>query len=48
MYLTEKQVSELLQISLSTLRKWRVLGKGPKYIKIGRLVRYPEKQFKEE
>jgi hypothetical protein len=45
---TEEQVSEMLQVSLSQLRKWRMKrnrGKqpGPPFKKIGRLVRYPEK-----
>jgi len=44
---TEEQVSEILQVSLSQLRKWRMkrnLEKqlGPPFKKIGRLVRYPE------
>jgi len=44
---TEEQVAEMLQVSLSQLRKWRVKkngGKqlGPPFRKIGRLVRYPE------
>ena len=45
---TEEQVSEMLQVSLSQLRKWRMKrnrGKqpGPPFKKIGRLVRYPER-----
>ena len=39
-YLTEKQVSEITQIALSTLRNDRFLGQGIPYIKIGRSVRY--------
>lgn len=44
---TEQQVSELLQLSRSQLRKWRMgwsRGKreGPPFKRIGRLVRYPE------
>lgn len=44
---TEDQVAEMLQVSLSKLRKWRMRsngkeGKGPPFKKIGRLVRYPE------
>lgn len=44
---TEEQVAELLQVSLSKLRKWRMKGNrtdknGPPFKKIGRLVRYPE------
>ena len=38
--LTEKQVSALLGISLSSLQKWRHFRKGPSYLKIGHLVRY--------
>jgi hypothetical protein len=45
---TEAQVSEMLQVSLSHLRKWRMKqnsGKpqGPPFKKVGRLVRYPER-----
>jgi transposase-like protein len=44
---TEEQVANMLQVSLSQLRKWRIkkyVGRrgGPPYRKIGRLVRYPE------
>jgi hypothetical protein len=44
---TEEQVSEMLQVSLSQLRKWRMTRnrakqQGPPFKKIGRLVRYPE------
>lgn len=39
-FLTEKQVANMLQVSVSMLRKWRGLDEGPKYRKIGRLVRY--------
>lgn len=43
---TEQQVADMLQISVSKLRKWRMKlnGRqpGPPFRKIGRLVRYPE------
>jgi hypothetical protein len=44
---TEEEVSEMLQVSLSQLRKWRMKNnqskdQGPPFKKIGRLVRYPE------
>jgi len=39
-YLTEKQVSKLTGIALSTLRNSRSKGKGIAYIKTGRSVRY--------
>ena len=34
------QVAELLRLPVRTLDQWRYLGKGPKYIKVGRHVRY--------
>lgn len=44
---TEEEVSQMLQVSLSQLRKWRMKEnrgseQGPPFKKIGRLVRYPE------
>ena len=38
--LTEVQVSEMLQVSLACLRRWRLRGEGPQYLKVGPLVRY--------
>ena len=38
--LTEEQVADQLSITTNTLRKWRWLGKGPAFIKIGAAVRY--------
>lgn len=37
---TETQVSEILQVNLACLRRWRLRGEGPRYIKVGPLVRY--------
>lgn len=39
---TEKEVAQQLHLSIETLRKWRVLGKGPAYCKVGSLVRYSQ------
>ena len=44
---TEQQVSEILQLSRSQLRKWRMgwsrgRREGPPFKKIGRVIRYPE------
>jgi len=39
-FLTTQQASEYLGLAVSTLNKWRVYGKGPKFIKLGRAVRY--------
>ena len=38
--LTEEQVAALLEVSVKTLQGWRYRGGGPKFAKIGRLVRY--------
>lgn len=40
--LNETEASEYLGCSVAALRKWRLLGKGPRYHKIGRLVRYSD------
>src|SRR5436309_3356453 len=43
---TDDEVAEMLQVSLSQLRKWRMRRNqakrhGPPFKKLGRLVRYP-------
>jgi len=38
--LTQKQVKEITGLADSTLEQWRLKGKGPTFIKLGRLVRY--------
>jgi excisionase family DNA binding protein len=38
--LTEQDAAELLQVPLSTLRRWHREGKGPPCLQIGRQVRY--------
>jgi predicted DNA-binding transcriptional regulator AlpA len=38
--LTEKQVASYLTISPSTLRKWRMMRRGPRFTKLGKAVRY--------
>jgi hypothetical protein len=45
---TEEEVSAMLRVSLSQLRKWRIKRNkgrvgGPPFKKVGRLVRYPER-----
>lgn len=39
-YLTPEQLSEMIGISVNTLRKWRWEGKGPKFVKFGSRVSY--------
>lgn len=36
----EADLAELLEISVRTLQKWRHEGGGPRYVKLGRMVRY--------
>jgi len=38
--MTEEQVSELLNVSVASLRRWRLERRGPAFIKVGSLVRY--------
>jgi excisionase family DNA binding protein len=45
--LTESEVSKALRVSLATLRKWRVEKRGPRFIKIGSLVRYQLEDLRE-
>jgi len=41
-FLSERQVSEATGISVKTLQRWRLLGMGPTYRKLGGAVRYAE------
>ena len=38
--LTEREVAELLGLSVATLRAWRHRGQGPRFLRLGRSVRY--------
>jgi predicted DNA-binding transcriptional regulator AlpA len=38
--LTERQVAKQLGLSVATLRAWRHRGKGPRFLRLGRSVRY--------
>ena len=37
---TATEAAELFNISPKSLEKWRCVGGGPRFIRIGRLVRY--------
>jgi excisionase family DNA binding protein len=39
-FLTEKDVAKQINVSLATLRRWRLEQRGPRFVKIGALVRY--------
>lgn len=39
--LTAAEVAAFVQVSVDTLANWRYLGRGPAYVRQGRIVRYP-------
>jgi excisionase family DNA binding protein len=38
--LTTAQVAEILGVKVDTIEKWRYQNRGPKFIRVGGLVRY--------
>jgi hypothetical protein len=38
--LNEKELARLFRVSIGTLRYWRIHGRGPRYRKVGQMVRY--------
>jgi excisionase family DNA binding protein len=44
-FLTEEQLSDGINVSLGTLRRWRLENRGPKFHKFGSLVRYSEQDL---
>lgn len=38
--LTTQEAAALLSLSARTLETWRITGNGPRYLKLGRAVRY--------
>ena len=41
MHLKPEEVAQRLRTSVGTLSNWRMQGRGPKYIKLGRKILYP-------
>ena len=39
-FLTEQEVSTRLNVSVATLRRWRLEKRGPTFRKVGSLARY--------
>jgi excisionase family DNA binding protein len=37
---TEEEVAKQLHVSLASIRRWRLERRGPKFVKVGSLVRY--------
>ena len=46
-HLTPRQLAERWQVSDATLASWRYKGCGPKYIKWGKVIRYPVTKIEE-
>jgi predicted DNA-binding transcriptional regulator AlpA len=38
--LNEHDIARITGLSVASVRRWRLLGQGPQYIKIGAAVRY--------
>jgi predicted DNA-binding transcriptional regulator AlpA len=36
----EKELARLIRVSIATLRYWRSIGQGPRFRKVGQMVRY--------
>jgi predicted site-specific integrase-resolvase len=41
-HLTPHDLAERLQLPADTIKKWRVTGEGPLFIRVGKYVRYRE------
>jgi len=45
--MNEHEVAQVLGCSLATLRRWRLLGTGPRFRKIGALCRYSKSDLQD-
>ena len=45
--LNQKQAARVLGLSVRTLERHRVWGTGPRFVRLGRLIRYREYDLKE-
>ncbi len=45
--LTERQAAEWLRHSLPTLRRWRRAGRGPSFVRFGRVILYRREELEE-
>ena len=45
-FLTENQVAQRLNVSIATVRRWRMRNLGPPFKKIGASVRYATDELK--
>jgi len=45
--LNEFDLARITGLSVASVRRWRLFGKGPRYLKIGAAVRYKPEDVKE-
>jgi hypothetical protein len=45
--LNEREAAQFLHCSVALLRRWRCERRGPRWTKVGRLVRYPRSWLEE-
>ena len=45
--LTVEETAALLRLKRNTLDQWRMKNEGPPFIKVGRLVMYPEQKLQD-
>ena len=38
----ERDAAEYLGVSVKTLQRWRYVGRGPAFLKLEKLIRYPQ------
>ena len=43
--MTEQDVSKRLNVSVASLRRWRLTKRGPAFLKVGSLVRYSPEEL---
>ena len=46
-FITDVEVAARYSLNLRTLRGWRIYGRGPKFRKLGRSVRYDVRELEE-
>lgn len=45
--ISESEVARRADVSVAALRKWRRLGVGPRFLRLGRLVRYLDSDLRQ-
>ncbi len=43
--LTEGDLAKVLQVSVRTIQDWRHEGRDPRYVNLGRLIRYSQRDI---